>query len=456
MMDRMEAAARRYTAICPEGGTELSPSQAAQVSAWLDQDVCPVVEELLVRPIFCNRAAWPIRYLGAGAHGEERRLVEAVDTALLNTAAALVGFARQGKNLAALRRLGPYQEVLPRGSLDGTEPGILGKAGKRVPLGLSVVESIATRPWKDLVAVQDYFHPVAELNLISAGDQGGEDRERLATFTPAFNPRLQAPGDYVSRTMMLRIEHWTLQLQKFTVRCHSVFRRGSAAGGPAWAAVGRAWQELNAGVEALRALCCSGDEARIRNSCIALVQVYAGYRPRADLSWLKLPPKIARNASGIRHRVEQRRDAGFVERIAAALADVTPIYRRPLEPEEMIGGARQRYALLLVGGVGARQAFWKGKRIPAAWTDHAALWDFLWTIAERALKLQGMDGFGNDEERAAALKDRKHRLGKIVPRDLFEKIRPAGRGTYRLEIRPDDICLLQNRDQDSFVALTSI
>ena len=107
--------------------------------------------------------------------------------------------------------------------------------------------------------------------------------------------------------------------------------------------------------------------------------------------------------------------------------------------------------------MGARQAFWKGKRIPAAWTDHAALWDFLWTIAERALKLQGMDGFAsNDEERAAALKDRKHRLGKIVPRDLFEKIRPVGRGTYRLEIPPDDICLIQNRDQDSFVALTSI
>jgi hypothetical protein len=54
-----------------------------RAEAWLRDEVCPVVEELIPNRGFRLAARWSVDHLGPGGETDERRLVEAVDTALV-------------------------------------------------------------------------------------------------------------------------------------------------------------------------------------------------------------------------------------------------------------------------------------------------------------------------------------------------------------------------------------
>ena len=51
------------------------------------------------------------------------------------------------------------------------------------------------------------------------------------------------------------------------------------------------------------------------------------------------------------------------------------------------------------------------------------------------------------------MKDRRHRLIRFLPASLNEKIQPAGRGTYKLALRPEEICLLQYAEEERLAEL---
>jgi len=105
MVDRLDIALRRYEHIrraaaagrCGAGGLELS--------VWLEQDVCPVVEELSGRPDFQVPARWPLDRLQPGAASGERNLVNKVDAGLVECARALVILAREPAVWTALLQL---------------------------------------------------------------------------------------------------------------------------------------------------------------------------------------------------------------------------------------------------------------------------------------------------------------------------------------------------------------
>src|SRR5206468_10633463 len=69
----------------------------------------------------------------------------------------------------------------------------------------SVAEWAAGRPWRDLVAVEDYFHPCRGLNL---AHPGGPVREDLDAFDPLVQPELGEPGDHVSGLLLARLGFW--------------------------------------------------------------------------------------------------------------------------------------------------------------------------------------------------------------------------------------------------------
>ena len=56
--------------------------------------------------------------------------------------------------------------------------------------------------WNDGVGCS--IETLAELNIPAADDET-QPTPRLATFTPVCNPRLRAPGDFVSRMLFERI-----------------------------------------------------------------------------------------------------------------------------------------------------------------------------------------------------------------------------------------------------------
>ena len=78
-----------------------------------------------------------------------------------------------------------------------------------------------------------------------------------------------------------------------------------------------AWRELLARESRLRALCLTGPDATLRDSCIILTQAYGAFHPSPDLDWLGLPRHLLEpDLAALRHRITGSRTSEPVERIA--------------------------------------------------------------------------------------------------------------------------------------------
>ncbi len=260
---------------------------------------------------------------------------------------------------------------------------------------------------------------------------------------PFCNPRLRPLGDFISRGMLIRVEHWMDLLHKFRVRCHNSLNLNHVQGGPLWEVAGEATATLQQNYESLKALCCDGRQARLRQSCIVLVQIYAGYKPKADLTWLGLPAEYASATHAIPYFVRNRRDDGTAEQAALALIEISDMFQKRADPETILAEAKARYQLVLVSGLGVQQLYWKGQLSDTKWDACPALWEFLWALGDKAKVGQGVDALSwGIEDVAVSLKDRKFRLKKMLPEELHKRIVASGVGTYKLALAPKEICLL--------------
>lgn len=459
MLDKLEMARRRYEEIQPDLGSKITEYGAEQLAIWLKKNVCPIVALLASRPDFQTHAKWPIERLGGQILCEERSLVSSVDSALVACASALAAFAKQPDVYQQLLRLGPYNNgPLAEGNTQGQDPIASKEQGKPIPLGVSTMDIITSRPWRDLVSIYDYFRPVSNLNLINPPRNEAGQLLSDGSFLPFIRPSLRVPGDYISRCMWIRIENWRTLLQIFWVRCHTALQWCPHGGGKSWDVVAQARATLDERSEALKIMCFEDSKAGLRDSCIALLQIFAAYQPKADLKWLGLPPDFIRaNANVLPFHVQHQGGTTITERVAAALLDVSDRYRQRVEPNEIIQQACRSHALVLVCGVGVQTIVWKSKNVKYDWTSNRALWEFLVVLTERALEGLAVDSHlwrhRKYDKKPAPLKDCKHRLKnrKILPQDLFEKIKPAGRGSYKLDLRPEEICLLQYSEDEQIV-----
>src|SRR5437588_10321478 len=213
-MNRLELARASYARLAPRGGEDLDQGRWATVERWLGEEVGPVADDLAACPRFRRLARWPVEQLAVGAAGPERRLLEQADAALVGCAGALAAWAGRPEVRAELGRL--------------ERPG--GRAGRGASWesDRSVAEWAAGRPWRDLVAVEDYFHPCRGLNL---AHPGGPVREDLDAFDPLARPDLGEPGDQVSRLLLARLGFWLGPLRRLWGLCLSGFtgRTGDAA-----------------------------------------------------------------------------------------------------------------------------------------------------------------------------------------------------------------------------------
>ena len=216
---------------------------------------------------------------------------------------------------------------------------------------------------RNLVSTWDYFRPTAELNL------AGPPSQRLAQFTPAVEPMLRPLGDYIGRMTLLRIDFWRDGVQKLVAQCGTV--SGQGCGSPAaWSRFGRLWESVGALHESIRGAITVGVEAQIAQAATALVQAYRDYRPSADLSWLELPDATRRSGIGtIRHRIERRHDQVIGDQIAAAIRDLSGLYRESHSHEEALAKAVATKRLVLSSVLGRffgrlRGSTLTGTRIP--------------------------------------------------------------------------------------------
>src|SRR3954470_1754676 len=141
-MNRLELARASYARLVPRPGEDLDQGRWATLERWLGEEVGPVADDLAACARFRQLARWPVERLAVGAAGLERRLLEQADAALVGCAGALATWAGRPEVRAELSRLEP--------------PGGRAAWSGCWESDRSVAEWAAGRPWRDLVAVEDY------------------------------------------------------------------------------------------------------------------------------------------------------------------------------------------------------------------------------------------------------------------------------------------------------------
>ncbi|MCA9146314.1 MAG: hypothetical protein H6822_28310 [Planctomycetaceae bacterium] len=465
VFDKLAMACRRYQQIAPNAGGPMTLGQPELLSDWLERHVCEIVAALMAHSGFRRRVRWSTERLTGEIDGDERRVVAAVENGLLRYAKALLAVADSDEMRYQLSRLDQYLGIRSRDSESDNDDEV-----KQSSLGLEAVEFIASRPWRDLVSWRDFFGSASQFNLKdSVPGQFGE-------FLPFVNKPLLVPGDFVIRCLMIRITDWKQGLDKFWVRCDTARQNGSVNVGSAWEELNEISFELNKSLQDLRALCFEGPEAQIRDSCVALLQIYAGYHQEADLSWLGPAAKMVSNVAGLPHRIRHRQDWNVPERAARAravarcnlasirqdwnvperaaraLIDIADLVRLQQTPEDLIEEKKRLHRLVLIEE--QREGFFDGKTIDISkevkWHG-SLLWELLWELAEQALLGRNVDADCLSNIRATkrkmppshqAVKDRRGDLKKLIVPELNDLILDVGIGTYRLALEPREICLL--------------
>ena len=165
--------------------------------------------------------------------------------------------------------------------------------------------------------------------------------------------------------------------------------------------------------------------------------------------------QASESAAGIESRRVSLCRGDVVQAIAAALLDVSELYRRPVESEELIAWAASTKRLVLVDRR-PRVLYWEGELVPRTWDRWPTRWDLLWKLAQRAQRRQP----AHREELAPpgastrAIVNRRHHLSQVLPPGLDQLIDDVRPGGYRLQLSPEEVLLLQLDHDEQLVEVS--
>lgn len=126
------------------------------------------------------------------------------------------------------------------------------------------------------------------------------------------------------------------------------------------------------------------------------------------------------------------------------------------DPDAMLQRAITAGDLVLVER--PRAAYWAGQRIALDWDNRSALWSFFWELCRSAKAGQPLDAADLGEEAPAqSVAKQKSRLlaHPAFPTPLGDLIRPAGRGTQKLDLPAERIHLLELLTRESLKEWTA-
>ncbi|HEV7225785.1 MAG TPA: hypothetical protein VGN42_23975 [Pirellulales bacterium] len=314
----------------------------------------------------------------------------------------------------------------------------MGKGASGQP-SIAAVETIASRPWFDLAALEEYFHPHRQLHTTLS-------EPRLDLFDQFASQRLPLLGDFVTRSIFLRIDYWRAQLERLYGACVFALSLWGDASLIEEALTART--ALEGSLQKLTSACLAEPAFRSRDCAIALVQVYNAYAATPNLEWLDVPTDMI-ETERVFTRLSIRQDVCnpvAVERVVAALMDAAEMYRTTDDVREKVDQAVAEKFLVLVES--PRRAFCKSQRIDVDWERKTMLWELFWELASRAQRGLPVDReLLSNKKSARAIRDRRSDLGSLLPLELNERIISAGRYAYRLKLPPEDIAMFVHEDE---------
>lgn len=393
-MNRMWLARKAYEKLQTELALRHDEQTSDQAEAWLRDQVCPVVEELLYSRSFKLAARWSLDHLTKGTETAERRQVEEVDKALVACAATLVDYTMSDSATEIGRSTGGLQ----RTAISDQDH--------------FAVRWISGRPWFDLVNAEEFFHPNWDLFFHQPTSEHLDLNigESVTQLTTAFRQRgdLRIPlGDYIQRSLFARIDFWKSILDRVW---HNVHAHPMGIGQDEYLAKRRLFDakiNLDQRVADLTQTCRSGAAPRKREGAAILTQVYAAYSESPVLNWLGFPPGWGTAGRGLIRTSVRRRgqqllveptgvktarviesrpmslcDLNTLQQIAAGLCDVIPLYEMPEDPDDLIDWAVDRVPLVLVDR-SPRAVYWDGAAVAeGAWDSCPVEWNLLWTLSQ--------------------------------------------------------------------------
>ena len=434
-MDLVELVLRQYQRLAPPTDRAPTSEESDALENWLSAGVCRIAGDLFKRQDFQKLAKWPLAAFGYDADSPQRRLLRAVDTGLIEFARALVRLAELP---SVMPLLVDFEAKWPRPA----ESWLAGKDAGGLP-SIAAVETIASRPWFDLAAPEEFFHPCRQLNTRLS-------EPRLDLFDQFANPKLPLLGDFVTRSIFLRSDYWRAQLERLYGAC--VFALSL------WGDVSLIEDALTArtvlegSLQEFRSACLTEPAFRLRECAIALVQVYNAYAATPNLEWLGVPADVI-ETEGVFTRTLVRQEvcnpAAF-EQIVAALMGAAQMHRTADDGREKLSKAVAEKSLVLVDS--PRRAFWNSRRIDVDWERKTMLWELFWELASRAQRGLPVDReLLSNKKSERANRDRRSDLGSLLPPELNERIVSAGRYTYRLNLPPEDIAIFVHEDEERWM-----
>ena len=433
MLDRLEAAVRDYDRV-RQAGCNDSLRGAEALSFWIQDKVCPVVDQLLARPDFRKLARWPLDQLDKLANSEARDLVENVENALVASAKRLVDLSQTPVLQRFITGLAAGKEHVPSAEASANGDPVELPPGTRRPSKRRLT-SLPRNPGETSFAFTTIStrSPISTLSIERPGWAQTAIMSRLPVSGHFYVPNCSCPVTSSSDTLMIRIAYWRDVLLRVQQRFEGALRQAKDT------ARLKETREAVCGIreplERLEAICLHDPQSPLRQACITLVQVYAAYRKQADFSWLGAVGEMAGNAASIRYSVDQCADTAITDHVAAALAEVAGLYRSEPDPEDVIQENCRKVPLVIVDGRGRRELYWHGELVDADWETSARAWTLMVALAANARRGQGVDAAS---DLGISLKDAKYDLKRLLPSELFDLIKTR-RGVYRLTLPRDKL-----------------
>jgi len=94
-----------------------------------------------------------------------------------------------------------------------------------------------------------------------------------------------------------------------------------------------------------------------------------------------------------------------------------------------------------------RELFWEHEKVEISWEAKPAVWNYLLTLADGAAKVEIVDRLSLGKEKEPDYLSKMKSLLKRTsgfPPSLVDCIRPAGRGSQRLTVSPDQIVIVRS------------
>lgn len=453
-MERIELAERQYSRIAPKPGATWPQIPLRHISVWLKDYVCPVVEDLVGNPVFQRCTRWSMEQFAGNRITSGAALVAKVDQSLVDAAQAQLAIIADKAVKQAVAAQNPPKKTITRETVEITSNGIrrvsaVEEMVDSLPRQLAQVRRLADHRFASLACGFDFFAPVG--SLVPSEELASRRREGISVtegdLVVSLTPELHSVGDFVTRTMLRRVDVWTDCLRSHRRMLYTTMRAISAGRGKLQRlqeAEETAWSNLSKTTTALRRFCSTGPTARLCDACMTLTQAYASFHPEPDLGWLGLPENIIRH--GIDHLKQDIRSGKSLEsldRIAAAL----PLLRELPAGDDCVEAAIQAGHLVLVRK--PAQAFWEQNAVGNVWHKNARPFLLLWKLAEKAMCAGGIvcDGDIWDargaKNRLSQLKGRL--LGLLRNSTLARKISYVNGQGVRLSLDRQKIHLFESR-----------